>query len=957
MIFRTYVCHMGSLLASFLLLGTCLEGHAQSSVEDAQYVWLDETGEGRFQVAGFRYELELAASPEEAELHLFADSRYHLLVNGSFVNFGPGRFYPAHPQYDTYDLRPYLQAGRNVIAVKVFSNGTSSFQLRKQPACLWAAGQVAYAGKTHDLATPGDWQGMRFRGYDARAPRMTFALGPMEIYDARQDPQDWAEADGAFPGKPVVALQNQDAWGPLSPRSFPPLTQEAVRPQSLQGWYHLEQEEETLVSFRVHTPDMRAAEFRRNYPLLGYTYLYSPREQSVPVGLWWGEHYLNGEGPLKQQEDPQGRMHRQQATLNLKQGWNHFFVKRTSFWGKWDFFMAFPQSAGIELSPTKEKGSEHLFMTAGPFRPEEEERLASLDMPLSAAAAHAQFPDAWQGQPRGSSAHNPAVEMSWQYFGEQQAAPAYPSFPLALGAEHPHALVYDFRYKRLGRIVVEYEAPEGTILDVGFSEDLLGNRPYLMKRVGLYPGTRHIAREGVNRLETLKPYGLRYLQLNVRGHDAPVLIRDVRVVQQVYPFEQVGRFACSDPLMNEIWELGWRTLRVCAEDSYTDTPFRERGLYAGDMLPQMAITLAGSGDLRLVKRCLQLFQDMYVDQFYPGAERHPDEIGLLEDYPLLTLEALKWYYEWTGDTAFVAELFPAYEHLIQTQLAKRDEDGKLINQKVFIEWTQIEKKEVANTAYHALLARSCELMALLAEDLKQPTKAQAYQQEAEQLQRDLQRNFWNQTLGRYHDGIKNGQRIPHYFPMSSAWPALFGFTSAEQDQAIFPFIAEALTDIGEENRHRATTPYGGFYLLLALAQQGMAAEAEAFIRKHWSPMVYKHNDTAWENFGDQGIGTLSHAWSGGPTYYLSAQVLGVDLGFPNSFDAEQVVVAPLAETIDWAEGRIPHPRGVIDLRWELKGDVLWVDCRAPEGVQISVAPRGRLASRRIWLNGQPYQRP
>jgi hypothetical protein len=34
------------------------------------------------------------------------------------------------------------------------------------------------------------------------------------------------------------------------------------------------------------------------------------------------------------------------------------------------------------------------------------------------------------------------------------------------------------------------------------------------------------------------------------------------------------------------------------------------------------------------------------------------------------------------------------------------------------------------------------------------------------------------------------------------------------------------------------------------------------------------NDTAWENFGDEGIGTLSHAWSGAPTYYLTTRVLG-----------------------------------------------------------------------------------
>lgn len=67
----------------------------------------------------FRKRFDLAEPPQAATLHLFADSRYLLWVNGQYVQRGPRRFDPTAPEYDTCDLQPYLHGGANVIAVLV----------------------------------------------------------------------------------------------------------------------------------------------------------------------------------------------------------------------------------------------------------------------------------------------------------------------------------------------------------------------------------------------------------------------------------------------------------------------------------------------------------------------------------------------------------------------------------------------------------------------------------------------------------------------------------------------------------------------------------------------------------------------------------------------------------------------------------------------------------------------
>lgn len=935
-----------NLLFFLGLLLFCTHSFCQSA---ASFVWTDQEEDRRLQVAFFCYDLELPDEVTVAEINLFADSRYHLLVNGHFVNFGPARFYPAHPEYDTYDLTPYLQKGNNTIAVRVMSNGVSTFQLRRNRPGFIAWGMVKTPNQQYNLQTPGNWKCYQSQGYDAYAARMTFALGPMEVYDARQDKAvlGWERPgfDVSSWKKPVV-INSDDNWGELQMRSIPHLTRDVYLPHQLLGIYDFKDEEE-LYSFQILKDDRTWEGYRQSQAFLGYTYIYSPVAQTVDVGIWWGEHYLNGKGPLEQTEAPAHQPHRQQAQLELDKGWNFFFVKRRSFFGKWAFQLAVPKSAQLELSPDKKRGGDAFFRTTRTVKKLED--LTELDVSKVPKEEDYQ----WYTH-RENGMGNAATEMAWTYLGKKREQPNDLSDDIVITDQSGTALVYDFRYKKLGRIVVEYEAPEGTKLDVGFTEDLIGKQANIMKRAGLYMATRHIAAGGDGRLETFKPYGLRYLQINVTNNTGPVTIKKVAVVNHIYPFEELGSFECSDPLFNSIWQMGWRTLRVCAEDSYTDTPFRERGLYAGDMLPQMAVTLSGSSDLRLVKRSLELFQDMYIDQFNPGTPRHPDEIGLLEDYPLLTLEALSWYVDRTNDLAFAKKLMPAYERLLGSWFEKRNQEGIVHNGRVFIEWTRIEKRDVSNTAFHAILARSCTLMARLMDKLGQQEKGQYYRSQHKQLAKSINSQFWDKEKQLYTDGIKDGAKIDNSYPISNAWPYIAGVTDENQNRKIIPYIAKELEDIGTESRNKKTTPYGSFYLFAALYDQGMSEVAEQFIREQWGPMIHRHDDTAWENFDDHGIGTLSHAWSGSPAYYLTTQVLGVDLGWLHPSDPNKIVIAPQTASVDWAKGTVPHPKGLIHIDWQVRGNHLWLECDVPEGIEWTVAPKGRLAELELWVNGEKW---
>ncbi len=958
---------IGFLLLLTITVASCKfsknDNDNKDTIHQAPIVWINSEGDGRHVMTVFRNDFELSSVPGKAEINLFADSRFHLHVNGHFINFGPVRYYPQNPFYDTYDIAPFLKEGNNVIAVKVLSNGMNTYQLPKSIAGFAAWGEIKNsAGPDIALNTPGKWTCKLMKGLDSLAPKMSFALGAMEIYDARKDDQDWDKPGIDLSGwQEPVLIKEQDNWGRLRARHIPHLTQDEILPKSLEGKYPIRKTED-IYFFRVNGPDLTRKDFNKKRRIFAYTYIYSPKAQKVETGNWWGEFWLNGEGPITGEIDKE-IPNRINITYDLKKGWNYFFIKYGMVWGCWDYYLAVPESAGLIFSPTKDKNSENIFMTAGPFDDEEEEKVISLELPFNSPSA---LPDGlsegWKGKKRGVTDGNPAWEVAWSRTGEKEDI--HPSQVENLKADHPDgtAFVFDMGGKQLGRIFVDYEAPEGTIIDIAFSEDLKDEKPWVLKRAGIYTGTRFITSRDVSRLETFKPYGLRYMQVNVKSPGGePVTINKAGVVSQIYPFEKVGSFKCSDPMMNAIWELGWRTLLVCSEDTYTDTPFRERGTYAGDALPQYAITLATSGDSRLIKQSLEYFSNAYGQLLFPEKEKkhfvrgNPGSNSHLGDFPFHTLEFFRWYVEYTKDIDFALKLYPGYKTMCESALKHKTAQGLIDHGRPFIEWTQIDRSATL-TSMQALIARSFDNLSTLAKIMGKSRDEKKYREIADSIADKTRELCWDDEKNAFRDGFKNGKPIDSYYPTSSAWPVNYDVSSKDQMEKLEDHFRKTLSDIGDKSRHRLATPYGGFYVLGALYKMGYEDIAEDFIRRYWSPMILKGDDTAWENFDDGtdggGQGTLSHAWSGGPTYYLSTRVLGVYLGYPDPVDYDKITIAPQAESIDWAEGTVPHPLGPVKVSWKVNGNKLLLNYELPERVECEVKPRGRLAEKELWVNGE-----
>jgi len=161
-----------------------------------------------FGVYHFRKSFTLAEKPSTFPVHVTADHRYELFVNGTRVALGPSRGDLAHWRYQTLDLAPHLVAGRNVLAAVVWnwSRYAPAAQISNQTGFL-----VQGDGAKQALVnTPAGWRCM---ADDAYTPldrhRSGYPIGVLagagESVDGGKYPWGW-ETPGYDDSKWVTAV-------------------------------------------------------------------------------------------------------------------------------------------------------------------------------------------------------------------------------------------------------------------------------------------------------------------------------------------------------------------------------------------------------------------------------------------------------------------------------------------------------------------------------------------------------------------------------------------------------------------------------------------------------------------------------------------------------------------------------------------------------------------------------
>ena len=142
--------------------------------------------------------IDLATKPTRFVVHVSADNRYRLYVNGVQVSSGPQRSDASHWRYETVDLAPQLAAGANVIAAVVWNWGPHHpvAQHSLRTAFLLQADSpneaAANTGPGWKLLRDSAYAEERVRNDDVRA---YYAAAQGERVDGARYPWGWERRD------------------------------------------------------------------------------------------------------------------------------------------------------------------------------------------------------------------------------------------------------------------------------------------------------------------------------------------------------------------------------------------------------------------------------------------------------------------------------------------------------------------------------------------------------------------------------------------------------------------------------------------------------------------------------------------------------------------------------------------------------------------------------------------
>lgn len=142
----------------------------------------------------FRKRIALPAQPAHFVVHVSADNRFVLFVNGIRAGEGPARGDLDHWRYETYDLGPLLRAGENTLAATVWNYGAlaPTAQMSDQTGFLMQGDGSAESGVDTDASWEArEEKGQGFLAISAADLPNYYAASPGEYLDGALYDWDW----------------------------------------------------------------------------------------------------------------------------------------------------------------------------------------------------------------------------------------------------------------------------------------------------------------------------------------------------------------------------------------------------------------------------------------------------------------------------------------------------------------------------------------------------------------------------------------------------------------------------------------------------------------------------------------------------------------------------------------------------------------------------------------------
>ena len=436
----------------------------------------------------------------------------------------------------------------------------------------------------------------------------------------------------------------------------------------------------------------------------------------------------------------------------------------------------------------------------------------------------------------------------------------------------------------------------------------------------------------------------KYFQLDIETKDESLVIDELKSTFSAYPLQEKASFETDQPILKNIWETGWRTARLCANETYYDCPYYEQLQYVGDTRIQALISLYVSGDDRLVRNALLHYDE---SRFHEGLtqSRYPSESPqVIPPFSLFWVDMVHDYWTLRNDPQFIQQFLPGIDQVLNWFIRRIDPKTGLLGKVEywnFVDWADEwawdnitrmggspkgARTDGQSSILTMQLVYALQRAADLNEYFDQPVQAQQYRQLAQSLAKAVKQNCWDETKKYLADTPDKKE-----FSMHAQIFSVLTTTILESEQK------EMLNRIMGDKSLIQPTLYFRFYLTQALKKTGMADRYLGTLAP-WKDML----NTGLTTFAEKQEPTRSdcHAWSASPNYDFLATVAGIR---PSSPGFASLRMEPALGDLQFIKGQMPHPAGMIYFDLKRHGEKgLTGEVTLPEGLTGSFGWDGKL---------------
>jgi hypothetical protein len=432
----------------------------------------------------------------------------------------------------------------------------------------------------------------------------------------------------------------------------------------------------------------------------------------------------------------------------------------------------------------------------------------------------------------------------------------------------------------------------------------------------------------------------RYVEVEIRTAGEPLTLDDLRGDFTAYPFEQRGSFESSDPALRRIWDVGWRTARLCAHETYMDTPYWEQLQYIGDTRIQALISLYVGGDDRLVRNAIEQFHESRIPDGLTQS-RYPTMLPqIIPPFSLFWVGMLHDFHAYAGDEAFARRHLGGARGVLDWFEARLAPSGLLgpLEWWNFGDWVEGHgfangEPPTDNGGESAIISLQFVLALRDAADLEQavgsPDEAARYRALADRVAAAVKRATWDESRRFYAD--TPGKRT--YSQHVNALATLADLVPKEEQAA---FMRRVLDD----RTLTQATYYFRFYLFRAMTHAGLG---DAYLEQlaPWRQML-DLGLTTWAEEPDP-TRSDSHAWSAHPNYDLLATVAGIRPAVPGF---SKVRIEPHLGALTSVTASVPTPRGAVSVSYTRLNESLKAEITLPPGTTGAFTWQGQTSELR-----------